>query len=285
MIKKVVILAGGMGTRFLPASKTYPKEMLPIIGKPVMQIIIEEIIKSGINDIIIVISPNKLEIKDYFSSNETINSFLKKVVKEHLLDSLNNILNNCKITFVIQEEANGSGGALLLTEKYIGNNPFIMVNGDDILINNNYPVIKQLKHKYEEEKASIIAFKEIPLKDVDKYGILKLGSNNQVKAIVEKPNIENAPSRYANLGYYVFTPAIFNKLKKIKISGNEYLLTDAISLLLEDEKVFGTNLDCEYHSVGNNIQYIKTLLSFAMKDENMKQELIEWFETNKKANS
>lgn len=278
MIKKAVIPAAGFGTRFLPATKALPKEMLPIVDKPNLQYIIEEAIASGIEDIIIVTGRNKKSMEDHFDKSVELELLLKKTGKIELLETVENISNLVDIHYMRQKEPLGLGHAILCTKKFIGNEPFAILLPDDI-VDAEVPALKQMIQKYEEVQSSILGVREVPNEDVNKYGIVDYSNAENdlfaVKRLVEKPSIENAPSNQAIVGRYILTPAIFEELEKVKPDAKgEIQLTDAIDSLSKRESVYSYIFDGTRYDVGDKLGFLQATFDFALKREDLREPLL-----------
>ncbi len=284
-VTKAVIPAAGFGTRFLPATKAQPKEMLPIIDKPTIQYIVEEAVASGITDILIVTSPYKKSIEDHFDKSFELESLLAKngKVEEHKM--LGNISEMVNIYYVRQKEAKGLGHAISKAEAFVGDEPFAILLGDDIVVNyDGKPATKQLIDEYEKHNASIVGVQEVDLKDVFKYGIIKPSDMKcsdtrlvKVSDMVEKPKPEEAPSKFAVLGRYLLTPKIFEFLKTQEAGvGGEIQLTDAIKRLALSESVYGYDFVGKRYDVGNKFGFIQATIDFALDREDLKGEVLEY---------
>ncbi|WP_391120284.1 UTP--glucose-1-phosphate uridylyltransferase GalU [Psychrobacillus sp. L3] len=278
MIKKAVIPAAGFGTRFLPATKALPKEMLPIVDKPNLQYIIEEAIASGIEDIIIVTGRNKKSMEDHFDKSIELELLLKKTGKLELLETVENISNLVDIHYMRQKEPLGLGHAILCTKKFIGNEPFAVLLPDDI-IDAEVPALQQMIEKYEEVHSSILGVNEVPIEDVHKYGIVDYSEaeNNlfSVKRLVEKPSIENAPSNQAIVGRYILTPAIFEELEKVQPDAKgEIQLTDAIDSLLKKESIYSYIFKGKRYDVGDKFGFLQATFDFALKRDDLREPLL-----------
>lgn len=283
MIKKAVIPAAGYGTRFLPITKSIPKEMLPIIDRPTIEFIVEEAKQSGIEEILIVVSGNKNAIIDYFDYNLELETILKSKGKDDLYELVHNIASNVKIFFVRQKEQLGLGHAVLQAEAFVQNEPFAVLLGDDMYVS-KVPALKQLIDVFEKVSCSILGTMEVSLEDTQKYGIcepLQLKDNYMIlKSVVEKPNPKDAPSQFAIGGRYIFTPTIFKYLNtQTKGVGNEIQLTDAILRLIGEEQVIAMNLHAKRYDVGNKVDYIEAIIDFALKDETLKDEVSKLLKT------
>ncbi|PLR94161.1 UTP--glucose-1-phosphate uridylyltransferase GalU [Bacillus sp. T33-2] len=277
MIKKAVIPAAGLGTRFLPATKAQPKEMLPIVDKPTIQYIIEEAVQSGIEDIIIVTGRNKRAIEDHFDKSVELELLLKRTGKQEMLDVVENISNMVDIHYVRQKEPLGLGHAVLCAKKFIGEEPFAVLLGDDI-IDAEVPGLKQMIDQYKNVQASVLGCKEVAASEVVKYGIVgysnQIGDLYRVNTLVEKPPVESAPSRQAIIGRYLLSPAIFEILEKIQPDKKgEIQLTDALDLLLKNEAIYSYIIEGERYDVGDKFGFLQASIDFAMKSPDLKEKL------------
>lgn len=273
-VKKAIIPAAGMGTRFLPATKAMPKEMLPIVDKPTIQYIVEEAIASGIEDIIIVTSHTKRAIEDHFDINFELEESLKKSGKLDLLEKVKEA--EIDIHYIRQKEPKGLGHAVWCARKFIGDEPFAVLLGDDI-VQADTPGLKQLIDKYDKTGNSVIGVQTVDDDETDRYGIVdpvsKDGRLYEVKEFVEKPKLGTAPSNLAIMGRYVLTPEIFNHLDKQLIgAGGEIQLTDAIQMLNEEQQVYAYDFEGKRYDVGEIMGFVKTTVEFALKDERIKDE-------------
>ncbi|HDC5276447.1 TPA: UTP--glucose-1-phosphate uridylyltransferase GalU [Staphylococcus aureus] len=276
-IKKAIIPAAGLGTRFLPATKAMPKEMLPILDKPTIQYIIEEAARAGIEDIIIVTGRHKRAIEDHFDSQKELEMVLKEKGKSELLEKVQYSTELANIFYVRQKEQKGLGHAISSARQFIGNEPFAVLLGDDI-VESEVPAVKQLIDVYEETGHSVIGVQEVPEADTHRYGIIdpltKNGRQYEVKKFVEKPAQGTAPSNLAIMGRYVLTPEIFDCLKTQKEgAGNEIQLTDAIERMNNDNQVYAYDFEGERYDVGEKLGFVKTTIEYALKDDSMREEL------------
>jgi UTP--glucose-1-phosphate uridylyltransferase len=277
MIKKAVIPAAGLGTRLLPATKAQPKEMLPIVDKPTIQYIIEEAVMSGIEDIIIVTGKNKRAIEDHFDKSLELELLLKTSGKIKMLKVVQNISTLADIHYVRQKEPLGLGHAILCAKKFIGNEPFAVLLGDDI-IDSQTPALKQMIHKYNEVQSSIIGCKEVQLQDVSKYGIVNYSYRYKgmykVQSLVEKPTVETASSTQAIIGRYILSPAIFEMLERGKPdSKGELQLTEAIDMLLAREPIFSYLIQGNRYDVGDKFGFLRASVDFALKRPDLRNKL------------
>ncbi|HDQ4454929.1 TPA: UTP--glucose-1-phosphate uridylyltransferase GalU [Staphylococcus aureus] len=276
-IKKAIIPAAGLGTRFLPATKAMPKEMLPILDKPTIQYIVEEAARAGIEDIIIVTGRHKRAIEDHFDSQKELEMVLKEKGKSELLEKVQYSTELANIFYVRQKEQKGLGHAISSARQFIGNEPFAVLLGDDI-VESEVPAVKQLIDVYEETGHSVIGVQEVPEADTHRYGIIdpltKNGRQYEVKKFVEKPAQGTAPSNLAIMGRYVLTPEIFDYLKTQKEgAGNEIQLTDAIERMNNDKQVYAYDFEGERYDVGEKLGFVKTTIEYALKDDSMREEL------------
>ncbi|MDG0819855.1 UTP--glucose-1-phosphate uridylyltransferase GalU [Staphylococcus equorum] len=276
-IKKAIIPAAGLGTRFLPATKAMPKEMLPILDKPTIQYIVEEAAKAGIEDIIIVTGKHKRSIEDHFDNQKELEMILEDKGKTDLLEKVHYSTSLANIFYVRQKEQKGLGHAIYSARQFIGNEPFAVLLGDDI-VESETPAIKQLMNVYEETGKSVIGVQEVPDSETHRYGIIdpleKLGLKYKVKQFVEKPKQGTAPSNLAIMGRYVLTPEIFDYLKSQKEgAGNEIQLTDAIERMNSESQVYAYDFEGNRYDVGEKLGFVKTTIEYALKDKNMKDEL------------
>lgn len=281
MIKKAVIVAAGIGTRLLPATKAQPKEMMPIVDKPAIQYIVEELADSGIEDVLIITGRGKRAIEDHFDKSLELNSFLKEKDKDLLLEEMEYIENLANIHYVRQSEALGLGHAILQAKHHIGNEPFIILLGDDI-ISSKVPATKQLIDVYCKYNNPVIAVQKIPIEEVISYGVIKGIKVNDVYLIedlIEKPKVEEAPSNLAILGRYVLDADIFPILeyleKKIGRSG-EIQLTDALKILNTKKQIYGYELEGKWYTVGDKLSYLKTIVGLALERDDVGEEFKEY---------
>lgn len=277
MIKKAVIPAAGLGTRFLPATKAQPKEMLPIVDKPTIQYIIEEAVESGIEDIIIITGRNKRAIEDHFDKSVELELLLDRTGKHETLELVESISNLVDIHYVRQKEPLGLGHAVLCAKKFIGNEPFAVLLGDDI-VDSEVPALRQMMDQFNQVQSSILGCNEVPRSEVDKYGIVnyskELGELYEVEGLVEKPDIDDAPSTQAIVGRYILTPTIFDMLEKVSPDRKgEIQLTEAIDLLLKDESIYSYILKGKRYDVGDKFGFLKASIDFALKRPDLKDQV------------
>ncbi len=279
-VKKAIIPAAGLGTRFLPATKAMPKEMLPIVDKPTIQYIVEEAIESGIEDIIIVTGKGKRAIEDHFDHSFELEQNLLEKGKFELLSEVQKSSKLVDIHYIRQKEPKGLGHAIWCARKFIGDEPFAVLLGDDI-VKADTPCLKQMIDQYNRYNASILGVQTVNENEVSRYGIVD-GSlvDNQfynVHNLVEKPNQDEAPSNLAILGRYILTPRIFEILSSQKPgAGNEIQLTDAIAELNKYEAVYAYDFEGTRYDVGEKLGFIKTTLEFALNREDLRNSVLEY---------
>ena len=281
-VTKAVIPAAGLGTKVLPATKAQPKEMLVIVDKPSLQYIVEELVESGIKDIIIVTGRNKNSIEDHFDHSYELEDTLKKNNKNTLLEKVEDISSMANICYVRQNHPKGLGHAILKAKSFVGDEPFVIALGDDIVYN-DVPVAKQLIDSYSKYGSSIVGCQEVKESDVSKYGIVKPLLSLDEKTIemedfIEKPSVDEAPSKLACLGRYLLTPKIFDYLEKTEPGkGGEIQLTDAIVAMMKDgEKVLAYNFEGKRYDIGNKFGLLKANIEFGLRNEETREELLEY---------
>ncbi|BDR58421.1 UTP--glucose-1-phosphate uridylyltransferase GalU [Xylocopilactobacillus apicola] len=278
-VKKAIIPAAGLATRFLPVTKAQAKEMLPIVDKPTIQFIVEEARASGIEDILIVEGKQKRSIEDHFDSAPELEFKLKEDHKNDLLKLVQSITDiGVNMFYVRQPYPNGLGAAVSLAKSFIGNEPFVVMLGDD-LMNDKVPLTQQLIDAYDDTHASTIAVMQVPHSEVSKYGVIDPIKEVKkdlysVKTFVEKPAVDKAPSDFAIIGRYLLTPEIFDYLAKTKPGkGGEIQLTDAIDSLNQTQRVFARVFRGERHDVGNKFGFLKTNIEYGLQHPEVKDEL------------
>lgn len=272
-IRKAIIPAAGLGTRFLPATKAMPKEMLPIVDKPTIQYIVEEAIAAGIEDIIIVTGKGKRAIEDHFDNALELETTLIEKGNLELLEKVQES-SNVEIHYIRQKEPLGLGHAIWCARKFIGDEPFAVLLGDDI-VKSDEPCLLQLIHQFEQTQSSVIGVQKVADEDVYRYGIIDPvnteGRLMQVNQFVEKPSLEDAPSNYAIIGRYILTPEIFRYLdEKKQGAGGEIQLTDAIESLNNIQRVFAYEFEGRRYDVGEQLGFIETTIDFALKREDLR---------------
>ena len=277
-VTKAVIPVAGMGTRFLPITKSVAKEMLPIIDKPTLSYIIDEAVASGITDILLITSPNKKIIEDYFDINYELEKRMEEKGKTDELKILASIKGNVNIYFIRQGEPLGSGHAIKLAKTFIGNDPFAVLYGDDIM-KSKVPALKQLVDIYEKYDCNVIGCMEVDKDLVSRYGIISFDdeSTNKIKTIIEKPKKEEAPSNIAGLGRYIVKPEIFNILEKLSTGvGGEYQFTDAMKELMKEQDFYACIMDATYYDTGSKLGYLKATIDYALERDDLKESLKEF---------
>lgn len=287
-VKKAVIPAAGLGTRFLPATKAQPKEMLPIVDKPTIQYIVEEAVNSGIKEILIITGRNKRAIEDHFDKSVELEDQLEKNNKEDLLELVRGISNMVDIYYIRQKEPKGLGHAISRAKTFVGNEPFAVMLGDDI-VDSRVPCLKQLMNCYDEYKTSVLGVQPVNKEEVNKYGIvdgIKIEDNvYKVNAMVEKPKINEAPSNIAILGRYIITPDIFDILDKTKPGkGGEIQLTDALMELAKREAVYAYCFDGKRYDVGDKFGFLQANIEYALKRSELKKKLMSYLMDIKNSN-
>ncbi|CUN74812.1 MAG: UTP--glucose-1-phosphate uridylyltransferase GalU [Sarcina ventriculi] len=283
-IRKAIIPAAGLGTRFLPATKAQPKEMLPIVDKPTLQYIIEEAIESGIEEILIITGRNKKSIEDHFDRSVELELELEHKGKVEMLEMVKSISNMVDIHFIRQKEPKGLGHAIYCAKSFVGNEPFAVMLGDDIVYNEGKPCLRQLMDCYDEYKTSVLGVQTVPDGDVDKYGIvdgLKIEGNvTKVKGLVEKPSVDEAPSNMAILGRYIITPSIFEILERTKPGkGGEIQLTDALLELMSEEAIYAYNFEGRRYDVGDKLGFLEATVEYALRKPELKDAFIEYLKS------
>lgn len=275
-IRKAIIPAAGLGTRFLPATKAQPKEMLPIVDKPTIQYIIEEAIASGIEDILIITGRGKRAIEDHFDRSLELEEELRKKGQEELLAQVRQIANLVDIHYIRQKEPKGLGHAINCAKAFIGNEPFAVLLGDDI-VDATTPVLKQMIDAYDEYKTSILGVQQVEWDDVSKYGIVAGKQVDErvykVKTLVEKPDKDQAPTNIAILGRYIINPSVFHFLEKAEPGKNgEIQLTDALCSLARIEPMYAYNFEGRRYDVGNKLGFLQATVEFALKRDDLSDE-------------
>ena len=277
-IKKAVIPAAGLGTRFLPVTKSMPKEMLPIIDTPAIHYVVKEAINSGIDDIIIITGRGKKPLEDYFDESPELEMHLKKSKKEDLLKTVREISSLVNVHYIRQKEPRGLPDALQTAEKHVGDEPFAVLLGDDI-IDSEKPCAKQLIDVFYKQKSSVIAVQNVPREKISRYGSVKKENTKEkqlyiIKHIVEKPKSEEAPSTIAAIGRYVFTPEIFDCIHKTKPGvNNELQIADSINLLTKSQKVYAYAFEGKRYDIGDKLGYVQAIIDFSLKNKEIKTDI------------
>lgn len=279
-VRKAIIPAAGLGTRFLPATKAQPKEMLPIVDKPTIQYIVEEAIASGIEDIMIVTGRGKRAIEDHFDKSYELEDILKKKGDEDLLSLVQDISNLVNIHYIRQKEPKGLGHAIYCAKSFIDNEPFAVLLGDDI-VDSEVPALKQLIEVYEEYGTTVVGVQQVPRGEVAKYGIVDgefvRDRVYRVRDMVEKPDIEKAPSNIAILGRYIISPAVIQNLENaVPGKGGEIQLTDALKGLISKEAVYAYEFAGKRYDVGNKLGFLEATVEFALKRDDLNCEFSDY---------
>ncbi len=273
-IKKAIIPAAGLGTRFLPATKAQPKEMLPIVDKPAIQYIVEEILESGLTDILIITGRNKRALEDHFDTSVELEDELAEKQKDDLLKIVTDISNMVNIHYVRQKKAMGLGHAVSCAKTFVGNEPFAVLLADDI-IQSETPCLKQLINIYNRYQCSVLGVQKVPLEDVNKYGIIDgipiEKDIYDIHALVEKPSVETAPSNIAVIGRYIITPEIFDILENTHPgAGGEIQLTDALKELSTLQRIIATEFEGTRYDVGDKLGFLKATVELALSRDDLK---------------
>ncbi|MBU3093643.1 UTP--glucose-1-phosphate uridylyltransferase GalU [Clostridium sp. CF011] len=284
-VKKAIIPAAGLGTRFLPATKALPKEMLPIVDKPTMQYIIEEAVAAGIEEILIITGRNKKSIEDHFDKSVELELELENKHKDDMLKQVRDISNMVNIHFIRQKEPKGLGHAINCARTFVGNEPFAVMLGDDIVYAKT-PCLKQLMDCFEENNKTILGVQEVDKENVDKYGIVdgvKVSDRvYKVNNLVEKPQVDVAPSNIAILGRYIITPEIFDILDNTKPGkGGEIQLTDALKTLISQQDMYAYVFEGRRYDVGDKLGFLEATVEFALKRDELKIPFMKYLQTLK----
>lgn len=281
-VRKAIIPAAGLGTRFLPATKAQPKEMLPIVDKPTIQYIIEEAVAAGIQDIIIVTGRNKRSIEDHFDRSIELELELERNGKQELLDMVRPISEMANIHYIRQKEPKGLGHAILTARHFIGGEPFAVLLGDDVVVSKK-PCLRQMMDVFEEYKTTILGVQKVAHEVVSKYGIVDCKHIDdrvyKVKDLVEKPKVEDAPSDIAILGRYIVSPEIFRYLESQDAgAGGEIQLTDALRRMAQDEAMYAYDFKGHRYDVGTKPGFLQANIEFALRNDETKKEMKEYLE-------
>lgn len=282
-IKKAVIPVAGLGTRFLPATKTVPKELLPIVDTPAIQYVVQEAVDSGISEVIFVTGRNKDSIEDHFDENPELEQVLDERGQTETVQSLRRIAEMIEVVSVRQKRPLGLGHAVLCARDLVGDEPFAVLLSDD-LIDSSVPCLRQLLEVFENKKESVIALRRVPDHEVQRYGIVqgKQLSNRlyEVDDMVEKPHPDEAPSRLAIIGRYILQPKIFSLLEKVTPGrGGEIQLTDAIAQLARQKKVYGYEFEGEHYDIGDKLGFVRATIAYALKRPELKEAVKEYLRT------
>lgn len=269
-IKKAVVLTAGFGTRFLPATKSYPKALLTIVDKPVTHYLTDEISSSGIQKIFFIVGNSRVTVKNYFTPDKRLESYLDERGKTHLAEEFKKIQSSAQFLFLLQKEANGTGGALLTAERHIGQNPFALIYADDV-VDASEPCLLQLMRVYEKRNAPVLALERMPKKDVSRYGVIQGkrvdARTYKIERIIEKPDTKNAPSNLVSIGRFVLTPDIIKELRRVRPSDNhEICLTEAFNRFIEKKgEVYGYEFEGVRFDCGDKLGFMKAAVHYGMK--------------------
>lgn len=280
-VKKAVIPAAGLGTRFLPATKSMPKEMLPVVDTPAIHFVIKEAIEAGIDDIVIITGRGKRAIEDYFDESPELEMYLEKKGKKDLLEIVREVSSMVNLHYIRQKEPKGLPDAILKAEKHIGDEPFAVLLGDDI-IKNEEPCIKQLINVFDILNFSVIAAQKISIEKISRYGSIKgrkldVNMDNKVyliEDIIEKPKPEEAPSNIASVGRYVFTPEIFDCIRETNPGiNNELQIADSIKILMQFQKVYASEFKGRRYDIGDKLGYVEAIIDFAIENKEIGEDV------------
>jgi UTP--glucose-1-phosphate uridylyltransferase len=280
-INKAVIPAAGFGTRFLPATKSQPKEMLPIVDTPTIQYVVEEAVESGITDILMIIGKGKRAIEEYFDKSYELEQQLIESNKLDDLAKIQEITRLANIHFVWQKELNGLGDAIRYAHHHVNNEPFVILLGDTLIEGKGEPISRQLIKVYEKYNRSVVALEEVDMQVVSRYGVI--GGEEiekdvyKVKTFIEKPAVDKAPSNLAIASRYIFTPEIFTYLDRVKPGlNNEVQLTDAMQLMLQEHDMYGLRFNGKRYDIGSKIDFLKTNVIYGLKRDDLGPEFRNW---------
>lgn len=268
-VRKAVVPAAGLGTRFLPATKAQPKEMLPIVDKPAIQYVIEEAVRAGVDDVLIVTGRNKRSIEDHFDRQGELEFALDRSGKHELLAEVQGLADLADIHYVRQGEPLGLGHAVGSARKHVGDQPFAVMLGDDIMVDDSH-LLRRMIGAHQRDGATVVALMQVPRESIGSYGCAMVEATDdeglvRITGIVEKPHPDEAPSNYAVMGRYIFTPHIFDAIEKVKPGvGGEIQLTDAISLLLDTEPVYGVCFAEGRYDIGKKLDYLRATVELAL---------------------
>jgi len=281
VINKAVIPAAGFGTRFLPATKSQPKEMLPIVDKPTIQYVVEEAVEAGITDILMIIGKGKRSIEEHFDRNMELEYQLEEKQQFDILEEIRSITNLAHIHFIWQRELHGLGDAIRYAQHHVNNEPFAVLLGDTLIESRYGSITRQLLEVFDKYQGSVVALEEVERELVCRYGII--GGTEvedkiyKVSNFIEKPSIEESPSNLAIASRYIFTPEIFDYLKRVQAGkNNEIQLTDAMHLMLRDHNMYGLKFDGIRYDIGNKLDFLKTNVIYGSKREDLGADFLDW---------
>lgn len=283
-VRKAIIPAAGLGTRFLPATKAQPKEMLPIVDKPTLQYIVEEAVNSGIEEILIITGRNKKSIEDHFDRSVELELELEKKQKKEMLELVRHISNMVNIYFIRQKEPKGLGHAIYCAKSFVGEEPFAVLLGDDIVYHESRPCLSQLIECYEKYESSVLGVQKVEKDQVQKYGIVDieemLDGACKVRGLVEKPAKEEAPSNVAILGRYIITPKIFDLLEHAETgAGGEIQLTDALIKLGKEEDIYAYEFEGKRYDIGDKLGFLQANVEYALRDTTLKDDFMSYLKS------
>lgn len=286
-VKKAVILCGGLATRFLPISKSVPKEMFPLLDKPILQVIVEDLSKAGITDILIIVGRGKECILNHFDKNVELEQRLVQTGKLDLLEKAQEPQKLANIFYLRQYEPRGTGAAIESVKSFVGEDPFAMMFGDEVMLCDGKNVVEQLLETYKREDKSVIAVKRVPMEETYRYGIILPGeeieNGYRIKDIVEKPKVEDAPSDISYTGPAVLKSEIFDALKKLKVEeGKEKSLTDSFKFLCEKDQLCARFVEGERHDMGNKFGFVIANVEACLRDENFALQMEEFIKNKAK---
>ena len=270
-VKKAVIPAAGLGTRFLPVTKSMPKEMLPLVDIPAIHFVVKEAVESGIDDIVIITGRGKRAIEDYFDESPELEMILKKKQKNDLLKIIKDISSLANVYYIRQKDPKGLPDAIYRAEKHVGNEPFAVLLGDDI-IKSIIPCTKQLLEKFNKYKSAVVAVQKVPIEKISRYGAIKGKKLDKdtylIEDIVEKPKAEDAPSNIAAVGRYIFTPEIFDSIKETKPDkNNELQLADTLKILKQTQQVYASGFNGIRYDIGDKLGYIQAIIDYSLENK------------------
>ena len=285
-VRKAVIPAAGFGTRFLPETKAIPKEMMPIVDTPALQLVVQEVVDSGIDNILIITSGRKRSIEDHFDKSAELENLLKKAGKTVELEMCDRIENMANFTFIRQKEMKGSGQAIQLAREFAAGEPFAVLYGDDLMYSPEKAVTKQLVEAYEKTGTTILGVQSVDKSEVCKYGVIKPGAikgrYTEVKGFVEKPPVEEAPSNLVSMGRYVLTPEVFEQLEQSEYAPNgELYLTTAIERMIHTSGVYAYEFEGIRYDTGDKLGYLKAIVEYALRDEKLQKPFSDYLKTIK----
>lgn len=283
-VRKAVIPAAGLGTRFLPATKSQPKEMLPVVDRPGIQYVVEEAVRAGLEDILVITSRGKTTLEDHFDRSIELEAHLEKTGKTEYLEEVRAISEMADFHYVRQKEPLGFGHAVLLAKAHVGNEPFVVMVGDEIVPEpraDEPPLIQRMSEIYDKQGASVIAVQEVAREHLHSYGVIDAEETSdgflKLKGMVEKPAVEDAPSNLASRGRYLFTPSIFDAIERTSEGvGGEIQLTDAIRLLAEEEGVYAYVHSGPILDVGKKLDYLKATVELALRRDDLGGSFRSW---------